>query len=681
MRDLSATKLESAQKDDTIDAIYKVVLTKGASTYTYEEDRILPSKHDEEPYSHRATIVLDNSDGEFDSKDLKGYSGVISYGMVTSAGKEYSATAPVLVIDQQYNSLSGKLTCDLELEGIPNLMAQDEASENYIPDESDTETIKTLVNAIAGATLDCFNHCHAYEVVWDTGYDSLADTYKPKDSFRIYTRGSRLASLRRVLDYTANVARFEADGKIHILKPVTTGTTYDYEYNLESGHTIFSKAYRNSLVFPNKIVVKSNVGDDPSYSGSAQVDGYASLPDEVKKTTYILTRLQSNSEADNMATALITKAEMWSKRGAAEVPINVGSEVFDYVKVTDQRQGDSRTGNLGYIHRRFGEGKWAMTFGFGDWLEVLHYRKIQKGLETYTDAGAYFERLTVGTLYVGDIYLDDIFDGVNYVRVKSVAINAEGMVILDQVIEGTYAKVKKASLTAEGLVLLDQASGDIDDIGDGSTYQRVKSAALSASGLVLLDQVVTDTYGLVLATDISAGHIKLDEVVEGTYGLVKSTDIQSGHIKLTTVVGDLDDIDNGSTYGKVRQTDISSGHINLTSSFRIDGQTQSTVGVFIDATNGITIKGGKLKLQDSNGANSGILYIDTDGDLRLDTWNVQLGKTGGFVSISAADKIYLPTKSSAPSYPSKGCLFFNTSTNHLQYWQGTKWVRAVELDV
>jgi hypothetical protein len=269
MRELSAT-LKTAQQAGTLNPLYKIVLTKGATTYTYGNERILPSEHDEEMYSHCAQIVLSNSDHALDNKDLKGYDAIISYGF----GKEYSATASLSVVDQQFDSDPNKLTCTLFLEGMPNLMTQDEASENYIPDAEDTQTVKDLVNAIVGATLAPFAHCKAFEVVWDAGYDTLADTYKPRDGFRVYLSGSRLAALRRVLDFTSNVPRFEEDGKVHILQPVTTGVVYDSEYSLQRGsHAFFSKAYRDSLVFPNRIVITSQPDDDVQYQGEAQVDG------------------------------------------------------------------------------------------------------------------------------------------------------------------------------------------------------------------------------------------------------------------------------------------------------------------------------------------------------------------------------------------------------------------------
>ena len=126
MRELTAT-LKAAQQAGALNPRYKITLTKGESSYTYEGDRILPSSHDEALYSHRAQIVLNNSDKEFNDKDLKGYDAVLSYGVATTAGEEYSATAPLSAINQQFDSDPNKLICTLELEGIPNLMAVDEA--------------------------------------------------------------------------------------------------------------------------------------------------------------------------------------------------------------------------------------------------------------------------------------------------------------------------------------------------------------------------------------------------------------------------------------------------------------------------------------------------------------------------------------------------------------------------
>lgn len=659
MRTLSST-LENAQKSSSIKAIYKIVLTSGATTYTYEQDRILPSSHDEELYSHRATIILDNSDAEFDDKDLKGYQGVISYGAVGKTGAEYSATAPVWVIDQQFNSQPGKLTCELILEGIPNLMAEDEASANYIPASDDTETVKSLVDAIAGATLACFNHCKAFTVEWDTGYDSLADTYMPKDSFRIYVGGNRLAAIRRLLDYTANVARFEDDGKVHILKPVSTGTDYDYEYNLQSGHTIFSKAYRDSLVIPNKVIVQSRPNDSPSYSGSAQISGYADLPDELKKTNYIQARLANNAQATSIAEAVIAKAEMWAERGSAEVPMNVGAEVFDYVKATDQRQGDARTGNLGYVHRRFGGGKWLMTFGFGNWTAFLRYRQILKELETYTpEIGQSLDKIDMVWLdpdnnidlsLIGDD-LDNLPDGESYARVRALHLDAAGLNVLEDTLyylnynaedgEKTFWKSATAPTDPtpeEGDFWLDTSGAEDvlkryngsswveaseaqkDAVLGGVLYRRQKTATLTADGLVILDNLYFDagsTYALTLASHLSAGKLKLtsETIIDGLWYSESGVDIDAN--QGINIYG----VDNALTT-RATKTGTIQCYVGA------DGKFYAGAGNVSIDSNGITVKGETLRFYYGT-TSVGIIKAVAGLDLMIAGGGVIIESAGG----------------------------------------------------
>lgn len=623
MRTLTET-LKAAQKAASIDALVKVVLTHGVSSYTYTRDRILDIKHTEEPYTQRAELKLDNSDGALTSLDLKGYQAVISYGAVTTAGEEYSACAPLWVMSQKFNSSPGKLDCILELAGIPNLMADDKASTSYIPTSADVKTVKTLSGEILGATLACFNHCAAYEVAWDSE-DGLIDSLKPRDSFRIYVGGSRLAAVRRLLSYTKCVMRAGADGSVHIFEPVTTGAVYDYEYSLESGHTFFSKAYRHRLVVPNYIVVMSQPDDEPQYSGHAQDnESYALLP----KRDYEQMRLESDAQAASIAGAILAGHRLWSEAGDASVPLNAGAEVFDYVKVTDERENDFRIGTLGSLTRRYTAGSplWRMTFSFGSWTNV---RKVlaSLGLSSTDELEEYFTRLKVKDLYAENIQaenldmvwldpdgnvdlsqigdnLDNLPDGETYARVKSLHLDA-GQVKLDENIfyKAGYDPTAK----------FDLAGNSLDDIPEGATYQRVLSTQLEAGKIKLSDQCVFATgydpttrmpgdadlddipdgpvYARVAKTDIEAGHIKLsecagstDDLAEGgvnlwdtgvppsdlddladgaTYGRTLAAVLDAGKVLLSEAAGDIDDIADGALYGRVAVTDISAGHILL----------------------------------------------------------------------------------------------------------------------
>lgn len=608
MRDLSAT-LKAAQQAESIDALVKIVLTHGEDSYTYDRDRIVDKNHPEEPYSQKAKLVLDNSDGALTALDLQGFKGVISYGAITSAGEEYSATAPLWVISQQFNSSPGALDCTLSLIGIMNLMAEDKASEKYMPDEEDTKTVKTLINQILGATLACYSHCTAFEVVWEDGYDSLADTYKPKDTFRIYGGGSRLASFRRALDYTGNVARVEADGKVHIFKPTISGVVYDSEYSLESGHTFFSKAYRKRVVIPGYIVVKSRENDDPQYSGYAKDPGYDDLPAELKKRDFKQMRLESDNQADDIAEAILSKHQLWSEMGAAVVPMNVGAEVFDYVKVGAFNSDDVyRIGNLGHLTRHYNaeRAEWRMTFRFGSWLTV---RKVLEGLGITSDElEGYFSRLMVKDLYVENILAENCdfvwIDPDNTIDLSKIGDT------LDSLPDGeVYARVKTLHMDA-GIIKLDENilyKAGYDPTGESAPeapYRRALSAALTAAGLVILDQVVV-----------------------GTYGLVKSTDISAGHILLSHCEGDLDDIDDGSRYEKVRGTQVSAGYLKLTSATRKSGEWYDETGVIIDASEGLFIDGLSLAFVDGSLSdikgwiygddNFGFLVIAEDESLTL----------------------------------------------------------------
>jgi len=412
MRTLS-DKLKAAQQAASIDALSKIVLTHGATTHTYTRDRILDIDSTEEPYRQEAKVLLNNSDGVLTDLDLKGYQGVISFGAVTDDGNEYSANAPLWVRAQKLNSSPGILSCELSLIGIMNLLAEDRASEPYNPDEDNDDTVKTIINAILGATLDCFSHCKAWDVVWDSE-DSLINSFKPKDGLRIYTNGSRLAVLRRLLDYTHCVARAEDDGKVHIFNPTISGEVYDYEYvrAVASGHPFWAKAYRKSLVIPNYIIVKSRKDDTDKYSGEAKdqdsIDALATNGYNGEIRQYKLARLESDADATNIAEAILSKYKLHADMGGAEVPMNVGAEVFDYVKVTDDRESDYRVGNIGYIGRHYkpGRGKagtqWSLNFSFGGWLSV---RGLASNLNVYPDGlQQYFEEIFVENLYATYIY-------------------------------------------------------------------------------------------------------------------------------------------------------------------------------------------------------------------------------------------------------------------------------------
>lgn len=372
MRAISST-LEAAQKVANVKPLWKVVLTHNSTTHTYDKTRAQYLTQTEDEFSQHAQILLNNADGLITPLDLEGYQGIISYGVVNAKRiEEYSATAPLKVIGQQFFSMRGSLLCVLQLVGIPNLLSMDKAQAIYEPDNTDTKTVKTLLQEVLGATNASFSHCTAYTVVFDSE-DGLIDSFQPKDYFRIMEGESRLSILKRLLGWTKCVARYEEDGYIHIFNPTVSGSSYDYEYTApqEKGkHTFFQKTYRKRLVIPNYITVKSHDNHSPQYSGTA-IDTESQALMEVKSRPYRL-RLASDQQAADLAAAILQRHQLDAEKGSGLVPMNVGAESYDYVNIIDNREGDNRVGNVKYIKRDCNALKkqFEMSIRFGKLAEV-----------------------------------------------------------------------------------------------------------------------------------------------------------------------------------------------------------------------------------------------------------------------------------------------------------------------
>ncbi|MCB7129295.1 MAG: hypothetical protein J3T61_07145, partial [Candidatus Brocadiales bacterium] len=107
MRTLDAAFI-TAQISASLVPLWRVRLTLDANDDTHDEDRLIQIQdHLEEADHGSATLILDNSDATLSAKDYKGYQAVISYGMNTTTGDQYSLTAPMIVVGQQFHSSEG----------------------------------------------------------------------------------------------------------------------------------------------------------------------------------------------------------------------------------------------------------------------------------------------------------------------------------------------------------------------------------------------------------------------------------------------------------------------------------------------------------------------------------------------------------------------------------------------
>lgn len=427
MQSLSST-LITAQKVGG-KTIWKVVLSRGGETTRgYDASRVLRISRIEEDNSHIARVLLHNRDKALTSLNFEFYKGIVSRGYFTGVsrtawatgtvyskddiriptsgngyqyrcsvagtshatteptwptdlgvtvvdegvtwemdgndGDEYSIKAPLWVIGQQFLSFGGELICELMLVGIFDLMAMDMAESELNPTADDVDTIKTWMTAIANATLTPYTNYTNFTITYDSD-DNVVNSFKPADYFRVGINSDRRAKFNELMAWTGVKKRVEADEKIHIFDPKTTGD-YDYEYKLAvaSEHTFFNKTLRNRFVNPNKVIVKSHESHSSQYSNSAISSTSNAL---APKTETVIARLASNDMAGNIATARQEGYELDAETGSGEVPMNVGQELWDWVKITDSRENDSRDGNVRYISEVCGSSPpvFRMTIRFG----------------------------------------------------------------------------------------------------------------------------------------------------------------------------------------------------------------------------------------------------------------------------------------------------------------------------
>lgn len=414
MRTLSAT-LEAAMKTLAYTPIYKVTLTRsGQTTRGYDKNRVLGITYLQTPSNFSAEITLHNADGDLTALDFEHYEVIVSYGAATGVsrsawatgtayslddiripipisvngfqyrctvagtshatneptwptdlgvrvvdegvtwemdgddGDEYSRESPLRVRVQELHSGRGILRVILRCEGIPNQMAEDKAESELTLTEDDARTAKTLITAIVDATLSPYSNYTSFTATYDST-DNIIDSFKPKDYFQVSENDNRLDKKNELLAHTGVKDRPENDGKLHFFDP-KSAAPYDYEYkfNVSGDHTFWNKTIRLRFVHPNKEVVKSGETHDNQYSGSAlSQDSFDLAP----KTHTTRRRLASDAEAGRIASAIIERYELDDERGFVTVPMNVGQELWDYIKVTDSRLGSDREGSIQYLQR------------------------------------------------------------------------------------------------------------------------------------------------------------------------------------------------------------------------------------------------------------------------------------------------------------------------------------------
>lgn len=492
--DPSAPTIVDEQKSASYRPVIIAELTKdGETSYTFKNtDRLTRLELTQKYYREDGTIVLYNSDLFMSDLDLLNYSLTIKMGFLISGIEKTVTFPPLKITAQSYLSQMGKAVCVLQFKGIMSLVSIDFASMPY----SKGGNAKSLVDEIFKATLEPFTHCQAYETVWhgDTGLSGI-NIFDGTDLFSIELNYSRMYSAQMLLELSDSLPRPEADGKIHFRVPKTTGTDYDYTFELD-GHTFFWKNKRNNIIIPNAVKVTASYtdywGEDHSYSGTATSEpSYSSRP----VWYYIYAGdLRSNDDCTALAESILNSIILADNKGEFEAPPCIYLKLGDYIKVTDIRQGDGGevSGNASEIVWQYGDGKFRQIIGIGGFLINRNTLKMVRDYEPEDEKFFVKNWLAMSCpktwLYANQYIFMGIVPLTKFRHLLlghySVWANSTGGCVGVGIVEETYREVEGGGSVVDGfdittIIFLRAASSPVSEL-EGWRYARSMEHAIHA---------------------------------------------------------------------------------------------------------------------------------------------------------------------------------------------------------
>jgi len=391
MREL-AEPLLRAQKGNTIRAAVRLeigdfIFTHNKTETCHNTDaglvwssigggRIMEVTQVEEPFKQTTKIILNNWDKLLNDIKFKGSRCYVSWGAITEDGEFYSTTGVQFVNDQTMISAQGTLQCILNCAGPMNFMGKDQALVEF--KATGTETTGALITGTLAATLDPFDGCKEFNLVYDNPILSSTDLWSvvlPGESFVIKKAETRLNVLARLLDMTSVYIKPgseapDSDGSdtLHLF---TLNPSSQYTYSLKSyDHRFYVDSRYDGILLPNEIIIKSDTSE-AAYIGKAKdIRSYNAFP--CTRTEYV-SGLINDHQAVLIAQAILANIANAQDATSAILPMNCGQEIFDRITIEDGRSGTTLVGVVGHIERVFQpmekEPKYLMNVSFGKWYD------------------------------------------------------------------------------------------------------------------------------------------------------------------------------------------------------------------------------------------------------------------------------------------------------------------------
>jgi len=334
MRTISETWKHAQAAESNVPHIRVVFHANDGKAKDYSH-RLTRLEHREEPYNDAADIYLYNNDRGV--ADVKGSWIEIEYGTIVDGSPESIATPRLWVKSQQLVSREGDLFTVVHCEGMwSHLQEIDLVTLGEPPwyegtfDETYTiyDTIKALL-AAAGFTLRPLGGQD----------DGIINTLCPQVWINQNPFENPAEIIYRLLAMTKCFLRPLPGLEFKIIYPQESDATTE-TYHYDSPHYFFEYAEKRNLTIPNYVVVYYNAsGDDNDWDAQEAIALDEESIDDYKEVRrhHIAADLDNQSDAENRASAILTRYMFEALAGRAIVPHDCRVEIYDKIEVYDAR--------------------------------------------------------------------------------------------------------------------------------------------------------------------------------------------------------------------------------------------------------------------------------------------------------------------------------------------------------
>ncbi len=198
----------------------------------------------------------------------------------------------------------------------------------------------------------------------DTSDAGQGDDFKPTYVSQV---GSRLGPvIGDILGFTLLGIHVREDG-FHASFIDAGQASPDLIYDLDDGpHTFFIHTESQSVTIPNRILVVSGNLDDGAAAFFSDItnslcnDSESQLEIGIIPTIIEDPSITSEAEGNTQASRILNQLKRDKVQGRVEVPLDCGAEIWDEVRVQDDRTGNSTDARVSQIIRVYQSGQYVM---------------------------------------------------------------------------------------------------------------------------------------------------------------------------------------------------------------------------------------------------------------------------------------------------------------------------------